>query len=178
MKRIATSLISICSSCCLCNPAAASVARFGNWLAVCDNLRSCWIYGSESASRLTATSGYLLIRRTGEPLAPASVTFRATWRWQRGRGDVGRFAIWSVLVDRVHLGHLRAAAIVEMPDDPDTVGGHYYEAKLAAENVGRFFRSIRRARSLLLWEHRSETLRFDLTEAARAMRWVDGQQFR
>lgn len=139
--------------------ASAENAAFGDWIAVCDNVRTCSAYGfADAASEPIA---YMRIARTGAAAVAPTLSISAS-----GEGR----ATWRLEIDGIPVvDQVQASA------GPDEV---YQRAALSPAQAARLLKGLANGGILSIWRGRDIVAAISLKGSSAALRWVDDRQER
>jgi hypothetical protein len=137
--------------------ARAETAGFGDWAAVCDNVRACAAFGFSPEGE--EGIGWLKLARGGAPAAPPVVSLSA-----HGSGTT----VWTLTIDGRPVAGVGA---LTARSEADSV---YQSVTLAPAEAAALVQAIRNGSSLRL----GRDLSISLTGSAAALRWLDDRQKR
>jgi hypothetical protein len=138
--------------------AQAESAGFGDWIVVCDNVRTCSAYGF--SPELSEDMAYVRLTRTGQPDAPVVASLS-----QMGEGA----GAWRFEVD----------GQVVAPRVPFAAGKHevYRRARLAPADAAALVGALAGGTGLRLFDGHAATP-ISLKGSSAALRWMDERQKR
>ncbi|HEX2558507.1 DUF1176 domain-containing protein [Phenylobacterium sp.] len=143
----------------LCGPASAENESFGDWIVVCDNIRTCNAYGFPEEHYENIT--YIRITRTGAAGAAPTVSISAS-----GEGS----AVWRLEIDGIPvMNQVQAIA------GKDEV---YQRAVLTPAQTATLLKGLANGEILSIWLGRDVVGAISLKGSSAALRWVDDRQKR
>ena len=166
---LATALLSCAAL--AASPASAQMKEFRDWLAACDNTRSCTAYGFDAD---IAGYAYIKLSRDGGADAPLRVVIAA---------NVQEGSKFKVSFDDPALGGLPVAATAGEANDEDDLRRLVISDPKAVETL---VASLRKAKKIIVTRidppaataSDPVTTEISLTGGAAAMLWMDDQQKR
>lgn len=140
-------------------PARAESSGFGDWLVVCDNVRTCSAYGFPAEA--SETNSYIRITRTGAAGAAPTVSISAN-----GEGS----AVWRLEIDGIPV----------LNDVPARAGEDevYQRAVLSAAQAATLLKGLANGEILSIWRGRDVVSAISLKGSSAALRWADDRQKR
>lgn len=143
----------------ICGQARAENEAFGDWIVVCDNVRTCSAYGFPE--QLSEQISYIRIARAGDAGAAPTASISAS-----GEGN----AVWRLEIDGFPVVNQVAARAGE-----DEV---YQRAVLTPAQTATLVRGLANGGILSIWRGRDVVGAISLKGSAAALRWVDDRQKR
>jgi hypothetical protein len=143
----------------LAGAARAEHAEFGDWIVVCDNVRTCSAYGFPA--ELSEDIAYLRITRTGAAEAPPKVTLSKS-----GEGTA---------VLRLEIDGFPVVSQLSASAGKDEV---YQRAVLSPAQAAALLKGLANGDILSIWRGRDVAGTVSLKGSAAALRWMDDRQKR